>query len=79
MDNSEYCKSLSVNVLPHYLQKNNFCEGIDSYILKWKTRDQKDYPEVEYNDLYNYLVFTTILYIQDEMKAYKSLQSYNFI
>lgn len=75
---SEYYKSLSGDVSQRYLQKINICEGIDPYTLKGQITNAKDYPEVEYNDLYNYLVYTTSFYTQDEMRAYKSLLSYKF-
>ena len=37
-----------------------------------------DWPKIEYPDLYNYLVLTSSTYNQDQMKAYKSLQAYNY-
>ena len=36
------------------------------------------WPDVTYADIYNYLVLTVSFYTQDQLKAYKSLDGYNF-
>jgi len=35
-------------------------------------------PETEYPDIYNYLINTFSLYTKEELKAYTSLDEYNF-
>ena len=43
-------------------------------IIEWT-----DWPDVMYPDVYNYLVLTVSLYTGEEMRAYKSLDGYNFL
>ena len=38
----------------------------------------KQWPEVTYPNIANYLIHTTSTFTFDEMKAYKSLESYNY-
>ena len=38
----------------------------------------QQWPEIEYPDIFNYLIATPSLYSQDQLKAYKSLDAYNF-
>jgi len=42
------------------------------------TIEWTDWPDVMYLDVYNYLVLTISLYTGEEMRAYKSLDGYNF-
>ena len=37
-----------------------------------------NWPEVTYPDIVNYLIHTTSTYTLNELKAYKSLESYNY-
>ena len=43
----------------------------------WST-ESTTWPEVEYPDVYNYLVSTPSPYTKQEMKAYKSLEGYKY-
>ena len=44
-----------------------------------QSADWQQWPEVEYPDIFKYLVTTPSLYTQDQLKAYKSLDAYNFL
>ena len=41
--------------------------------------DSDSLPDFAYHDLYNYVVFSPSPYTGREMKAYKSLDAYNFL
>lgn len=52
----------------------------DPYMLPkecW-VEDCSKWPNVEYGDVFNYLVNTPGMYTQEAMKAYKSLDGYNY-
>ena len=44
---------------------------------KW-VDDLKLWPNVEYGDIYNYLIDTKGLYTKESLKVYKSLEAFNF-
>ncbi len=49
-----------------YLTMEKALEG-----LEWQ-----DWPEVEYPDIYNYLINTLSFYTLEEIKSYKSVEGY---
>ena len=49
-----------------------------SYILPRSELNLDNWPDIEYPDIYNYLISTPSLYTKDMLKAYKSLESYNY-
>ncbi|CAC5403234.1 unnamed protein product [Mytilus coruscus] len=51
---------------PYEMQKSEF------------SADMAHWPEVTYPDIVNYLVYTQSAYTLNELKAYKSLQGYNY-
>lgn len=75
---SNYFKTLSGDVAKRYLEKVEICEGVDPYTIDMVATRKEDFPAVEYQDLYNYLVFSTSTYSADQMRAYKSLDAYIF-
>ena len=54
--------------------------GFDPYSLKNAvfSEDPTQLPAVEYPDIVNYLVLQTSWATKQQMKAYKSLEAYNF-
>ena len=54
----------------------------DPYLQQTPTSNSlvewQHWPEVEYPDIYHYLVAIPGAYTQDQLKAYKSLDAYNF-
>jgi len=64
-----------------YCQKLNKLGGIDDPYLQEPTavgEDWKNWPSVEYPDIYNYLIQTPSLYTGESLKSYKSLEAYNY-
>ena len=52
-----------------YLESKNTVSGS----VEWS-----EWPDVMFADIYNYLVVTISLYTREQLKAYKSLDGYNF-
>ncbi|EDO26314.1 predicted protein [Nematostella vectensis] len=76
---SEYYSSLAGPTKERYREKVNLC-GFDPYLLKPSqcSDDLADFTCVEYPDIVNYLVLQTSWATGQQMKAYKSLEAYNF-
>ena len=57
-----------------------FTCGFDPYMSKKSDcgKDLADYPSVEYPDIVNYLVLQISWITGQQMKAYKSMEAYNF-
>ncbi len=77
---SGYVNTLEPNVKARYVEKISLCDGVDPYTMKNPgfSTDYKDLPNVEFPDISNYLVVQTSFYSKQQMKAYKSLEAYNF-
>ena len=53
----------------------------DPYVMQEQgihSVDWQDWPRVEYPDVYNHLIQTPSIYTGDSLRAYKSLDGYNF-
>ena len=50
----------------------------DPYVLS-KNSSVEFFPSIEWPDVYNYLVNTPSPYTKESLKAYKSLDAYNFV
>ena len=50
---------------------------LSAIVENWKS-DVKFMPDVSWSDMYNYLVNSPSEYTQDNSKAYKSLEAFNF-
>ena len=80
---SEYFQNLGYEAKRHYKQKLRMDNGEnlpDPYSIKqdeW-TDDVKLWPNVEYGDIYTYLIDTKGAYTKDSLKAYKSLEAFNY-
>ena len=76
---SEYYAGLTGPAKTRYREKVLTC-GFDPYMLKKSecSEDLADYPSVEYPDIVNYLVLQTSWITGQQMKAYKSMDAYNF-
>ena len=76
---SEYYTGLTGSAKTRYREKVFKC-GFDPYMLKKSecSENLADYPSVEYPDIVNYLVLQTSWITGQQMKAYKSMDAYNF-
>jgi len=55
--------------------------GVDPYEIDVEnmSKDPLHLPLIEYGDIYNYLINTSSAYTGQSLKAYKSLDSYNYL
>lgn len=81
-ERSSYFSSLNYTAKKRYLEKLK--EG--GFILEdpfsiqddqW-TEDLSQWPELEYGDIYGYLIDTKGIYTKETLRAYKSLDAYNY-
>lgn len=77
---SQYCTDLDPVSRHRYKELINRYVGCDPYLMKMSefSVELKDLPTVEAVDITNYLVLQTSYYTRQQMKAYKSLEAYNF-
>ena len=76
-----YFYILEANVQSRYRENISLCDGVDPYCLRKSefSTDFKDLPCVQFPDIFNYLVIQTAsFYTKNQMKAYKSIEAYNF-
>lgn len=80
MDYSEYAKALKGPARTRYCEKISNTLGYDPYNLNKSelSYDLEDLPGVEAIDITNYLVLQTSYYTASQMKAFKSLEAYNY-
>ena len=75
---SEYCVKLEDSVKRRYLEK--IAEvGVDPVTIPDQQFDTECLPPIEAMDLLSYLVLETSFYTKEQFKAYKSLETYNFL
>ena len=77
---SNYFYKLEPNVKATYVEKISLCDGIDPYTMNKNSfsTDFRELPNLEFPDISNYLVVQTSFYTRQQMKAFKSLEAYNF-
>ena len=79
---SEYVSSLDYLAQKRYSEKYQI-EGVtlpDPYELKdeiW-SEDLSLWPDLQFSDIYTYLIETKGQYTREDLKAYKSLESYSY-
>ena len=80
---SEYYSKLTYEAKRRYKKKltmENREDLPDLFCIKQEkwVDDLKLWPNVEYGDIYNYLINTKGLYTKESLEAYKSLEVFNF-
>lgn len=76
-----YRDTLDTITKARYLDKLKIIDGKDPYEVnkgEWKKTDIEKWPDLCYPDIVNYLVCSQSVYTLDQLKAYKSLQAYNY-
>ena len=73
----KYRDSLGASEKINYNEKLKFTAGIDPYSVSsdFYSESMEKWPEVEFPDIINYLIFTTSEYTNEQLKAYKSLEA----
>ena len=79
---SEYYSKLTYEAKRRYKKKLTMENGEnipDPFCIKQEQwiDDPKLWPNVEYGDIYNYLIETKGLFTKESLKAYKSLEAFN--
>lgn len=78
---STYKESLEPVVRQRYDEKIKEIDDIDPYSVPssiWERHAEVKWPQVTDVDIYDYLVTRTSSYTYQQMKAYKSLEAYNY-
>ena len=75
-----YRDSLSAENRQMHDEKLKFTTGIDPYAVRdnFYSQSMDEWPEIEFPDIMNYLLFSTSMFTKEQLKAYKSLQSYQY-
>ena len=73
---SDYVKRLDVGARERYLEKISIVAE-DPYLVKDFPKEFPDLPPVDYTDVAYYLIYTTSYLTGKQLKARKSLDSYN--
>lgn len=79
-----YYNSLSPSDKNSYSKKLTLVSGIrltDPFAIppcQW-VNDETKWPRIQWPEIYNYLIDTPSVYTREKLKAYKSLDAYNFV
>ena len=76
----KYRETLALERRKSYDEKLKLIENIDPYnVSNFLFSDSMElWPEIEFPDIANYLIFSTSSYTKEQLKAYKSLDAYNY-
>ena len=82
MSSYNYFNQLSYIAQKRYLTKLNIdgCIIEDPYSIEeslW-SEDMTKWPDLQFGDIYTYLINTKGCYTKESLKAYKSLEAYNY-
>ena len=82
---SQYFRQLDDKAKTRYKEKLQLLGGIEdpyvegSSVALESAIDWQDWPNVEYPDIYNYLIATPSPYTKEQLRAYKSMDGYLFV
>ena len=77
---SDYYEQLDASAKARYQQKlNSFGEDVDNPYTFDYGKNVADMPEIEYPDIYNFLINTPSPVSKEELKAYESLEGYKYL
>ncbi|KAJ8277581.1 hypothetical protein GJAV_G00076940 [Gymnothorax javanicus] len=79
---SEYVSTLTLRDRECYFKKLTLTDGTtftNPYTLTHWMDDLTGLPTVQWPDIYTYLIEKPSVYTQDKLKAYKSLDAYNYV
>ena len=79
---SKYFSKLEGSSKARYEEKLRMLGNLEDPYLKTTSKlakiDWREWPNVQYPDIYNYLITTPSPCTKDQLKAYKSMDGYNF-
>ncbi len=79
---SNYAKSLSAKDRKDYLKKLTLTNGSrlpDPFTITEREHDVSKWPNIQWPDIYTYLVEKPSVYTREKLQAYKSLDAYDYI
>ena len=79
---SEYCKRLAPKDREEYIQKLTLSNGVqlpDPYAITEWDYDRRKWPDLQWPDIHNYLIEKPSVYTKEKIRAYKSLDAYQFV
>ena len=76
---SDYMEKLDPPTRKRYKEKLKVIGGVDPYCIEGDDANSTEatIPDITYFDVVNYLVFSPSPYTTEDMKPYKSLETYN--
>ena len=80
---SQYFRQLDDKAQARYKEKLQILGGIEDSYIEGSNQaisiDWHNWPDVEYPDIYNYLVATPNPYTKEQLRAYKGMDRYLFV
>ena len=82
---SQYSRQLDDKAKMRYKEKLQILDGIeDPYVERSSVAPEsginwQDWPNVEYPDIYNYLITTPSPYTNEQLRVHKSMEGYLFV